>query len=106
MQIGMIGMGRMGSAMARRLLRAGHRVVAHDVIAQASSAIARDGAVIAGTIADLVAALQPPRIAWMMLPAAVVQGVFEALAALLQSGDVIVDGATASSATTSGAHIR
>jgi 6-phosphogluconate dehydrogenase len=92
MRVGMIGMGRMGSGMARRLLRAGHSVVAYDVIAQASAELARDGAGVAGTIYDLVAALEPPRVAWMMLPAGVVQGTVEALAALVQPGDVIVDG--------------
>jgi 6-phosphogluconate dehydrogenase len=92
MRVGMIGMGRMGSAMARRLLRAGHGVVVHDVNARTSAEVAKDGAVIAGTIDDLVAALEPPRVAWLMLPAGVVQGTVEALAALLQPGDVIVDG--------------
>lgn len=92
MRIGMIGMGRMGAAMARRLLRAGHAIVAYDVVPEAGRAVAQGGAEVAGTISDLVVALPPPRVAWMMLPAAVVEGVVEVLARLLQPGDVIVDG--------------
>lgn len=85
-------MGRMGSAMARRLLRAGHGVVVYDVVAEAALAVAADGAVATGSLGELVAALEPPRVTWLMLPAAVVQDTIEALTTLLQPDDVIVDG--------------
>src|SRR4029079_370931 len=92
MRLGMIGMGRMGSAMTRRLLRAGHAVVVYDVIAKAGEQAVGDGGVLARTIADLVAALEPPKVAWMMLPAGAVEGTLDELAPLLQPGDAIVDG--------------
>ena len=92
MRMGMIGMGRMGAGMARRLLRAEHGVVVYDVRKQAAAALSDDGAVVAGTLDELTTALEPPRVAWLMLPAAAVQGTIEALAALLAPDDVIVDG--------------
>ena len=92
MRLGMIGMGRMGSNMARRLLRAGHEIVVHDVSPAAREAVAKDGAEAAGSLAELIAALDPPRVIWMMLPAAVVQRTLDALVPLLEPADVLVDG--------------
>lgn len=91
MRVGMIGMGRMGAAMAERLIRAGYEVVAYDVRPEAGEVARRVGAGVAGTIADLGAALDPPRVAWIMLPAAVVEVILAQLAPLLRPGDVIVD---------------
>ncbi|APR81527.1 6-phosphogluconate dehydrogenase, decarboxylating [Minicystis rosea] len=90
--MGMIGMGRMGAGMTRRLLRAEHGVVVYDVRKHAAAALSDDGAVAVETLDELAAALEPPRVAWLMLPAAAVSGTIEALAALLEPNDVIVDG--------------
>jgi 6-phosphogluconate dehydrogenase len=92
MQLGMIGLGRMGANMARRLMRAGHEVVAWDPDAQAVAALAAEGAVAAGSEADLVARLAAPRAVWLMVPAAVVDGALEAVVAHLEPGDLVVDG--------------
>ena len=92
MRIGMIGLGRMGANMARRLMRHGHAVVAYDQAAPAVEALVREGAEGAGSLADLVARLPAPRVAWLMVPAGVVDSTIAALAPLLAPGDVIVDG--------------
>ena len=93
MQIGMIGLGRMGAAMVRRLLNGGHDCVVYDRSAGPAEALVQHGAVAAGSLADLVARLVPPRVVWLMLPAAAVDGVIDALLPHLSAGDVIVDGA-------------
>jgi 6-phosphogluconate dehydrogenase len=92
MQLGMIGLGRMGSNMARRLLRAGHECVAHDVDARAVQALAADGAAVAASLPALVAQLRPPRAVWLMLPAGIVDSVVATLAASLQPDDIVIDG--------------
>jgi 6-phosphogluconate dehydrogenase len=92
MQMGMIGLGRMGGNMVRRLMRGGHACVVHDRSSEAVQALAKEGATGAGTLADLVAGLAPPRVLWLMVPAAVADGAIGELAPLLQKGDVIVDG--------------
>ncbi len=92
MQLGMIGLGRMGSNLVRRLTAAGHECVAYDVDQDAVAALAPDGVKGAGSIEDLVAALTPPRAVWIMVPAAVVQEVVDVLAPLLDEGDVVIDG--------------
>ncbi len=92
MRIGMIGMGRMGSNMVRRLLAAGHECVVHDVSSAALEPVAREGAITASSIGELVAKLEPPRAVWLMVPAAVVEQTLEALAPELADGDVVVDG--------------
>lgn len=92
MQLGMIGLGRMGGAMARRLMAAGHEVVVHDVNADAVAELVSAGATGASSLEDFVAALAPPRSAWIMVPAALVDGVIEQLVPLLQADDLLVDG--------------
>lgn len=92
MRIGMVGLGRMGANLTRRLLRHGHEVVAHDVDAAAVAAIEAEGGIGAGSLTGLVGALAPPRTVWLMVPAALVGGIVDELAELLDPGDTIVDG--------------
>ena len=93
MQLGLIGLGRMGGNMARRLMAGGHQVVAWDQSAGAIEALARDGAVAAATIDDFVARLDPPRIVWIMVPAgAPTEQTITAVAPRLTRGDAVVDG--------------
>src|SRR5690242_12274227 len=92
MQLGMIGLGRMGANMVRRLLRAHHDCVVYDRSMEAVQNLAKDGAVGAGSVADFVAKLQQPRAIWLMIPAALVDATLTDLAALVSSGDVIIDG--------------
>jgi 6-phosphogluconate dehydrogenase len=92
MQIGMVGLGRMGANMALRLLRHGHECVAFDARPGAADSLVAEGAVAAGSLAELVAKLNAPRAIWLMVPAAVVEAVITELEALLQPGDVLIDG--------------
>ena len=93
MELGMIGLGRRGGNMARRLLRGGHRVVGFDPAADARSALEGEGGGSADSLEALVAALHVPRVVWMMVPAGkITDDTVEALAGLLSPGDVIVDG--------------
>jgi 6-phosphogluconate dehydrogenase len=92
MQVGMIGLGRMGANMVRRLMRGGHECVAYDVTAAAVTAIAAEGAHGAPTLDDFVAALPRPRTVWLMVPAGVVDSTLGALVPKLDPGDVVVDG--------------
>jgi 6-phosphogluconate dehydrogenase len=92
MQLGMIGLGRMGASMVRRLLRGGHDCVVFDRTPPAMDALIREGARGAASLAELVKQLEPPRAVWLMLPAAAVDAAIEALAPLLDPGDAIIDG--------------
>jgi 6-phosphogluconate dehydrogenase len=92
MQIGMIGLGRMGANMVRRLVRAGHACVAFDQSPKAVQALAADGAKGAHSLAEFVAALAPPRVLWLMVPAAIVDKILGELTPLLAKGDIIIDG--------------
>ena len=92
MQLGMIGLGRMGGSMVRRLLRGGHRCVVFDAHEDAMMPLAGEGATASRSLADFVARLDPPRAVWLMLPAAVVDATLDVLAPLLQPGDIIIDG--------------
>ncbi len=92
MQLGMIGAGRMGANMVRRLTRAGHRCVVHDVDPAAVAALAPEGIRGAATLPELVAALDAPRHVWIMVPAAYVGATVDVLAPLLEPGDTIIDG--------------
>jgi 6-phosphogluconate dehydrogenase len=92
MQLGMIGLGRMGANMVRRLMKQGHECVVFDVNADAVKALAADGATGAASLADLVAKLTAPRAIWMMVPAAIVDQELGQVAALLSPGDAVIDG--------------
>jgi 6-phosphogluconate dehydrogenase len=93
MKLGMIGLGRMGGNMVRRLLRGGHQCVVYDLSADAVSALARDGAIGAASFGDLVAKLEPPRAVWIMVPAGdATERTVHALAEHLEPGDTIIDG--------------
>jgi 6-phosphogluconate dehydrogenase len=89
----MVGIGRMGAGLTRRLMRGGHRVVAFDRDADALKAIADDGAVSASTLEEMVHQMTPPRAVWLMVPAGEpTESSVWAVAALLEPGDVIIDG--------------
>ncbi|MEP6590684.1 MAG: phosphogluconate dehydrogenase (NAD(+)-dependent, decarboxylating) [Gemmatimonadota bacterium] len=92
MEIGMIGLGRMGANMVRRLMRSGHRCVVYDVNADTVAALAKEGAVPATSREELVSLLSAPRAVWMMLPAAIVDAEIDALSPLLSRGDALIDG--------------
>jgi 6-phosphogluconate dehydrogenase len=92
MQLGMIGLGRMGANMVKRLLRSGHEIVAFANEPAAVKAASADGAKGVNTLADLVKGLATPRAIWLMVPASVVDSVIAQLAPLLNSGDIIIDG--------------
>ncbi|MBW3578033.1 MAG: decarboxylating 6-phosphogluconate dehydrogenase [Actinobacteria bacterium] len=92
MRIGMIGLGRMGANMVRRLQRDGHELVVHDIDEQAIKQMQAEGATGAGSLEELVGALEAPRVAWLMVPAAFVGDAVDELATLLDEGDIIVDG--------------
>ena len=93
MQLGMIGLGRMGGNIVRRLMKHGHSTVVYDKDPKAVAAIAADGAVGASALEDFVGKLERPRTAWVMLPAGkITEATIDALSKLLQSGDAIIDG--------------
>ncbi len=94
MHIGVIGLGRMGGNIARRLMKAGHGCVVFDADAKPRAALAKEGAIAASSLAGLVKALDhKPRAVWLMLPAgAVTEATVEALGDLLDAGDIIIDG--------------
>ncbi len=92
MQLGMIGLGRMGANLVRRLLRAGHQCVVFDHNQAAVTQLEGEGAVAAGSLEELVARLEAPRAAWVMVPAGVAGEVVEELGGLMDAGDVVIDG--------------
>jgi 6-phosphogluconate dehydrogenase len=92
MQLGMIGLGRMGSNLVRRLMRDGHRCVAYDVNADAVKTLQGEGAAGATSLEDFVTKLDKPRTAWLMLPAGVVEPTLDRLVPLLEPGDTVIDG--------------
>jgi 6-phosphogluconate dehydrogenase len=92
MQVGMVGLGRMGANMVRRLMRGGHSCVVHDSAPAAVQALAGEGAIGATSLDDFVARLATPRTVWLMVPAAVVDAALDALLPKLAAGDAIVDG--------------
>ncbi len=92
MELGMIGLGRMGSNMVRRLMRAGRQCVVYDIHPEAVQALVKQGAAGATSLEDFVQKLSKPRAIWMMLPAAAVDPTLQALVPLLQRDDVIIDG--------------
>jgi 6-phosphogluconate dehydrogenase len=92
MQLGMIGLGRMGANMVRRLLKGGHQCVVFDRSPKAVQELARDQAVGASSLADFMKKLEKPRVVWLMVPAAVVDQSIADLLPLLESGDILIDG--------------
>src|SRR5215211_3042718 len=92
MQLGMIGLGRMGSNMVRRLMRAGHECVVFDVFPKAVEDMAKEKAVGATSLQDFVKKLATPRAVWLMVPAAVVDKTIADLLPLLENGDILIDG--------------
>jgi 6-phosphogluconate dehydrogenase len=92
MQLGMIGLGRMGANMVRRLMKNGHQCVVYDRSAEVVKGLAAEGAVGASSLDDFVAKLKPPRAAWLMVPAAAVDGTVAELAPKMQKDDTIIDG--------------
>ncbi len=92
MQLGMVGLGRMGANMVRRLERDGHELVVYDVQAEAVTALATRGATGSGSLAELVSKLTPPRAIWVMVPAAFTDETIDEIAKHVEPGDVIIDG--------------
>ena len=93
MELGIVGLGRMGANMARRLMRDGHKIVAYDVNPDAVATLAGEGAEGASSLEDLAAKLSAPRSVWVMVPAGgITESTVDAVAAVLESGDAIVDG--------------
>src|SRR6476661_184934 len=93
MELGIVGLGRMGANMARRLMRDGHRIVAYDVNPDAVATLAGEGAEGASSLEDLAAKLSAPRSVWVMVPAGeITEQTVDGVAAVLESGDAIVDG--------------
>jgi 6-phosphogluconate dehydrogenase len=92
MELGMIGLGRMGTNMVRRLMKAGHQCVVYDLNAEVVQALAKDGAVGTTSLEEFAKKLKSPRAVWMMVPAAVVDPTLETLVSVLESDDVVIDG--------------
>jgi 6-phosphogluconate dehydrogenase len=93
MQLGMIGLGRMGGNIVRRLMRHGHQTVVYDKDDKAVAGLAKEGAAGSGTLEEFVSRLEKPRTAWIMLPAGhITETTIDALSRLMQGGDVIIDG--------------
>ncbi len=93
MQLGMIGLGRMGGNIVRRLMTQGHTAVVYDKDPKAVAALVAEGAIGANTLEDFVAKLTPPRTAWVMLPSGhITEAAIHTLATLMQSDDVVIDG--------------
>ncbi len=92
MQIGMVGLGRMGANMVRRLMKDGHDCVVYDHSQDAVAALAKEGATPSSSLADMTSKLKSPRAVWLMVPAGAVDGTVEELEGSLQAGDILIDG--------------
>jgi 6-phosphogluconate dehydrogenase len=92
MQLGMIGLGRMGANMVERLMKAGHELVVYDAHAEAQKPLLDKGATGSTTLKDFVAKLTKPRAVWLMIPAGVVDPVLADVVPLLEAGDIVIDG--------------
>ena len=92
MQLGMVGLGRMGANMVRRLIKAGHNCVVFDMSPKAVEELVRDKAVGASSMPDFVSKLQKPRAVWLMIPAAVVDKTIAGILPYLEAGDILIDG--------------
>ncbi|HEX4047551.1 MAG TPA: decarboxylating 6-phosphogluconate dehydrogenase [Elusimicrobiota bacterium] len=92
MQLGMVGLGRMGANLVRRLVKAGHTCVVYDAHPEAAKSLAGPGVTVAVSLEDFAAKLTKPRAAWVMVPAGITGKVIEELAARLEAGDAVIDG--------------
>jgi 6-phosphogluconate dehydrogenase len=92
MQLGMIGLGRMGANLVRRLMRAGHECVVYDVTPDAVKLLAGEGATASSSLSDFASKLSEPRAIWIMVPAAVVESTLTTLTPMLANGDIVIDG--------------
>ena len=92
MQLGMIGLGRMGASMVRRLLTKGHECVVYARHPPAVASLQKDGAIGAASLQEMVSRMSKPRAIWLMVPAAVVDQVLGDLVPLLEAGDIVIDG--------------
>src|SRR4051812_2434410 len=92
MQLGMVGLGRMGSNLVRRLVRAGHECVVYDVNPLMAEPLEAEGATVAADLDAFVAALTPPRAAWVMVPAAFAGETVLDIAGRMEPGDIVIDG--------------
>ncbi|HET9249617.1 MAG TPA: decarboxylating 6-phosphogluconate dehydrogenase [Actinomycetota bacterium] len=92
MQLGMVGLGRMGANLTRRLMRDGHEVVVYDVNADSVRQLEGEGSIGTGSLEDFVSKLSKPRAAWVMVPAAFAEQTTDALAELMEPGDIVIDG--------------
>src|SRR3954452_1820579 len=92
MQLGMVGLGRMGANLVRRLMAGGHECVAFDVNPDAVRQLESEGAIGANTMEEFVSRLDKPRAAWVMVPAALTGATVDKLASMLEPGDTIIDG--------------
>src|SRR5580658_11028615 len=93
MQLGMVGLGKMGANMTRRLIHGGHTLVVSDLSAEAVKGLAAQGAVASSSLDDLVGKLTAPRVAWIMVPSGdPTEKTVQALLRTMQSGDTIIDG--------------
>ena len=92
MQLGMVGLGRMGANMVRRLLKDGHQCVVFDRSPQARETLEREGAIAASSLEDMARKLGKPRAVWLMVPAAAVDSTIASLEPHLESGDIVIDG--------------
>ncbi len=92
MQLGMIGLGRMGANLVRRLIRDGHQCVVYDVSQEAVKQLESEGSVGASTLEDFIDKLDKPRALWIMVPAGIVQHTLDELIPLLDAGDIVIDG--------------
>src|SRR6266481_1927689 len=92
MQLGMVGLGRMGANMVRRLLKGGNQCVVYDRSPEAVNELAREKATGSSSLADFVAKLAKPRAVWLMVPAAVVDSTIADLLPHLEAGDILIDG--------------
>src|SRR5271165_2586861 len=92
MQLGMVGLGRMGANMVRRLLKGGHTCTVFDMSPKSVESLAKKGAVGSSSIKDFVGKLQKPRAVWLMIPAAVVDSTIAEIVPFLEAGDILIDG--------------
>src|SRR4029450_551326 len=92
MQLGMVGLGRMGANIVRRLMRNGHECVAFDANPESIKQLEDEGAIGGSTLEEVVSKLEKPRAVWVMIPAGITGPVVDQVAALLEEGDIIIDG--------------